>query len=190
MRRSVPQIYPHIVRLILVLMAFAAAQGQSPRSNPSDLRQREWELSHIPDQVNSHFNREDKASPPQIRADFRRLQIVNNDLMKRFFVLHSTDARTIKSALGEIHKLAGRLHTCLTLSAPVPREASVAEKPQFGPGLLQLDRAVMSFVNNPVFQEAKVMDATLARQAGDDLNEIVRLSELLGGLNVKEAARK
>jgi len=48
----------------------------------------------------------------------------------------------------------------------------------------------MSFVNNPVFQEAKVMDATLARQAGDDLNEIVRLSELLGGLNVKEAARK
>jgi hypothetical protein len=167
-------------------MAFAAAHGQSPRGNPADLRQREWELTHIPDQVNSHFNRQNKASAPEIRADFRRLQIVNNDLMKRFFVLHSADARTIKSALGEIHKLAGRLHTSLTFSAPVRRGESVAEKPQFGPGLLQLDRAVMSFVNNPVFQEARLLDATHARQAGDDLNEIVRLSELLGGLNVKD----
>ena len=190
MRRSVPQIHPHIVSLILVLMAFAAAHGQSPRGNPPDLRQREWELTHIPDQVNSHFNRENKASPPQIRADFRRLQIVNNDLMKRFFVLHTSDVRAIKSALGEIHKLAGRLQTSLTFSAPVRRGASVAEKPQFGPGLLQLDRAVMSFVNNPVFQEARLLDATLARQAGDDLNKIVRLSELLSGLNVKEAAGK
>lgn len=190
MRRSVPQIYPHIVRLILVLMAFASAHGQSPRGNPSDLRQREWELTHIPDQVNSHFNREKKASPPQIHADFRRLQIVNNDLMKRFFVLHSADARTIKSALGEIHRLAGRLRTSLTFSAPVRHDASVAEKPQFGPGLLQLDRAVMSFVNNPVFHEAKVMDATRARQAEDDLNEIVRLSELLSSLNVREASRQ
>jgi len=171
-------------------MAFAAAHGQSSRVSPPDLRQREWELTHIPDQVNSHFNRENKASPPQMRADFRRLQIVNNDLMKRFFVLHSADARAIKSALGQIRKLAGRLQTSLTFSAPVRRGGPAAEKPQFGPGLLQLDRAVMSFVNNPVFREAKVMDATLARQAGDDLNEIMRLSELLGGLNVKEAAGK
>lgn len=189
MRRLVPQLSPHIGSLILVLMAFTAAHGQSTRVNPPDLRQREWELTHIPDQVNSHFNRENKASPPQIRADFRKLQVVNNDLMKRFFVLHSADARAIKSALGEIRKLAGRLQMNLTFSAPV-RHGAVGEKLQFGPGLLQLDRAVMSFVNNPVFQQSKVMDTTLARRAGDDLNEIVRLSDLLGGLNVKESAGK
>ena len=190
MRHSVPQIYLHIFSLILLLVVFTAAYGQSGRVNPLDLQQREWELGHIPEQVNSHFNHANKASPPQIRADFRRLQIVNTDLMKRFFVLHSADAREIKSALDEIRRLSGRLQTNLAFSTPVRRGAPVTENSKFRAGLLQLDHLVMSFVNNPVFQQAKVMDATLAQRAGDDLNEIVKLSALLGGLDLKEATEK
>jgi hypothetical protein len=167
----------------------SAAHGQGRSGNPPDLQQREWKLGHIPDEVNSHFTPRNQPGPPQTRADFRRLQIVNNDLMKRFFVLHTADARAIRSALEEIHKLADRLQTNLGLAAPA-RSPGFAEKPLFRPALLQLDHAVMSFVNNPVFQETKVLDSTLAERAGKDLNEIVRLSELLAGLNLKEAAGK
>jgi hypothetical protein len=189
-RRSVPQIFPHIILLVLVLLISAAAQAQGRNGNQPDLQQREWALGHIPDEVNSHFTPRNKSAPPDTRADFRRLQIVNNDLMKRFFVLHTADARAIKSALDEIHKLADRLQTNLAFPAPASAPAPAAEKPLFRPGLLQLDHAVMSFVNNRVFQETKLVDASLAERAGKDLNEIVRLSELLARLNLKEAAGK
>src|SRR5436190_44988 len=117
-RRSVPQIFPHIILFVLVLMISVAAQGQPRNGNPPDLQQREWALGHIPDEVNSHFTPRNQPGPPQTPADFRRLQIVNNDLMKRFFVLHTADARAIKSALDEIHKLADRLQTSLGFAAP------------------------------------------------------------------------
>jgi hypothetical protein len=169
-------------------MNSAAAHGQGRGSSPPDLQQREWALGHIPDDVNSHFSRKNTPDPAPARAEFRRLQIVNNDLMKRVFVLHTADVRTIKSALVEIHKLAGRLQT--NLAFPAPNQAPRLEKPQFEPALRELDHAVMSFVNNPIFQNAKLLDATLAQRAGNDLSEIVRLSELLGGLNLKEVPGK
>jgi hypothetical protein len=171
-------------------MISAAAHGQGRNGNPPDLQQREWALGHIPDEVNSHFTPKDKSAPPKTRADFRRLQVVNNDLMKRVFVLHTAEAPAIKSALDEIRKLAARLQTNLGFAAPVRSPEPVAEKPGFRPALLQLDQAVMSFVNNPVFQETKILDTSLAERAGKDLNKIVKLSELLAGLNLKEAAGK
>jgi len=189
-RRSVPQIYQHIIPFVLVLIISVAAHGQGRGTSPPDLQQREWVLGHVPDEVNSHFTRKNTSESPQARADFRRLQVVNNDLMKRFFVLHTADARGIKSALDEIRKLAGRLHSNLEFPVPMRSPSLDAEKPLFGPGLLQLDHAVMSFVSNPIFQETKVLDTALAKQAGKDLNEILRLSVLLRGLNAKEVAGK
>jgi len=182
-RRSVPQIFPHIILVVLVLMNSAAAHGQGRGGSPTDLQQREWALGHITDEVNSHFSRKNTPEPAPTRADFRRLQIVNSDLMKRVFLLHTADARSIKSALGEIRKLAGRLQT--NLAFPAPNQAPPLEKPQFEPSLRELDHAVMSFVNNPIFQNAKLLDATLAQRAGNDLSEIARLSKLLGGSNLK-----
>jgi hypothetical protein len=41
----------------------------------------------------------------------------------------------------------------------------------------------MSFVENPLFKQPRVYDAELATQAGTDLNEIVRLSDLLRKLS-------
>ena len=190
MRRSFPQIYPHILTVVLLLMISAAAHAQGRGGSPPDLQQREWALGHIPDEVNSHFSRKNNSTPPPARADFRRLQIVNNDLMRRFFVLHTADARTIKSALDEIRKLAGRLQTNLAFPAPNPPAEPAADKPLFEPAMRELDHAVMSFVNNPIFQEEKVLDAALAQRAGKDLNEIVRLSELLAGLDIKGVVKK
>jgi len=40
----------------------------------------------VREEVDSHFGRQQKPSLTQIREDFERLQIVNNELMKRVFV--------------------------------------------------------------------------------------------------------
>ena len=47
------------------------------------------------------------------------------------------------------------------------------------PGLLLLDKSVMSFVENPLFQELRVYDPELATRASKDMSQILRLSEFL-----------
>ena len=47
------------------------------------------------------------------------------------------------------------------------------------PGLLQLDKAVMSFVENPFFQQPKVYDSELVSRAERDIGEVLRLTEAL-----------
>jgi hypothetical protein len=57
--------------------------------------------------------------------------------------------------------------------------AASADTPELLPGLLLLDKSVTSFVKNPMFQQLRVVDSTLVLRAGKDLNEILRLADLL-----------
>jgi len=84
--------------------------------------------------------------------------------------------KEIRSSLGEIKKLAERVG----YSFGVPKIKAMEETyVAFTAGLRQLDKAVMSFVRNPIFQQANTYDADLASQAGRDLSEVVRLVEVL-----------
>jgi hypothetical protein len=114
-----------------------------------------------------------------MRNDFRKLQLVNNQLMLRVF--RPTDAqkitnKEIRSSLGEIKKLAERLRlnfgfakTTLVLTDEI-----VLHK-----GLDRLDDAVVSFVQNPLFQQPRVWDVELASRAEKDLGQILELADVL-----------
>src|SRR5215208_5393976 len=51
--------------------------------------------------------------------------------------------------------------------------------------LLLLDKAVMRFVNNPVFQAANSVDVNLAKKASDDLELVLSLT-----VDLKQNAQK
>jgi hypothetical protein len=91
--------------------------------------------------------------------------------------------KEISSSLEEIKKVAQRLRTNL----PIPRLETdkdlTSDAVTLSPGLLRLDKAVMSFVENPLFSQPRVYDSEMATRAGKDLNEIVRLSEFLRKLS-------
>ena len=174
------------VVLLLVLTAPTFAQSTRNPNSPAQrgMQAREWALTHIPDEVNKHFQKEQTSLFAQIREDFRRLQIINNEMMRTVFVNSNVDRKLIAVTTAEINKRAMRLSANLVL--PRIDDQAKNQKPDdarndgnLQAGLLALDHCIMSFVANPLFKQPNVVDSQSALRARSDLNLIIRLSERL-----------
>lgn len=122
----------------------------------------------------------------RIAADFKRIQVVNNRMLGAVMNAAEPDYRLISEANAEIRKCAARLKSNLPLPEP---EASGEEGREYRPpgdgaqmkaALLLLDRALMSFIKNPVFKNADVVDAREGARARRDLERVIELSRLIG----------
>ena len=89
---------------------------------------------------------------------------------------HKISNKEIRSSLGDIKKIAERLAEGFGLPA---EKSQTTTEVALTPGLLQLDKAVMSFVDNELFQEPRIYDAELASQAAKDLSDVLRLTDVL-----------
>ena len=183
--------------LATVVLIATSSYGQSSSKAPGalgnsqlDMQSREWALTHVSDEVSKHFGPQNKPSLPQMREDFHQLQVVNNELMKSVFVKNSIDPKRLVASITEIRKRATRLKASLALGeseGELERKTNAMncappEKLELSPTLLLLDRAVMNFVNNPLFQQPKVLDSKLAIKAENDLGEVLRLAGVINRL--------
>jgi hypothetical protein len=177
-RRFAPRLCAPVFCITLLLLSVSNSQAQLATQ---EVQNREWALSNIRREVTvDHTAREKLLTQLALRNDFRKLQIVNNDLMKRVFKSSGTEnitSKEIRSKLGEIKKLAERLRVSFGL--PEIEADEQANDLALRPGLLQLDKAIISFVDNPLFQELRVYDAEQASQAAKDLREVSRFAETL-----------
>ena len=187
MRRFAPQLFAQLFCISLVLFCVSTTRGQLPMKpgGRPDTYYRSWEVATQQQDANHIVTREKLVAQLALREDFRNLQLVENELMKRVFVQSDNTRKEIthteiRSSLGKIQKLAKRLK--LNLALPAHEKKQAEYKVALSPGLLLLDRAVSSFVENPLFQQPRVFDAELAFQAGNDLNEILRLTDFLRDL--------
>ena len=191
MRSSLP---PQLLCLsaIFLCLSYSYAQTTNGRANSQqDLQNREWALGHMRDEVRNQSPRDNKLSQAQLREDFRQLQIVNNGLMKRVFIQKTCNPKDMRSALGEMRKLASRLRVNFAFSEKsktTTDEIDTETKPDpstattgLSSDLLRLDQTVMRFVTNPLFQDLRVLDSSLVARADKDLDEILRLTESLDG---------
>ena len=176
---------------VVLLLGLAAplfgqfsARQSTPNSPQGEMQAREWALTHVSDEVNKHFKKEQISLFAQIREDFTRLQLINNEMMQTVFVKRSVDLKLIAATSAEINKRAARLSETLVL----PRLDNKAQNEKLtDPGndsglqaaLLSLDRCIMSFIDNPLFKQPNVVDAQLALKARRDLDLIIRLSKQL-----------
>ena len=191
MRRFDPQLFAQLFCIPLLLILAPNSNGQfpvRPSTGGQDIQSREWALGHMRQEARTQYDQRRRLALAALQDDFRKLQIVNNELMKRMFLgsEYSTQKITQKevtSSLNEIKKVAERLRTNL----PIPRSETDKDRNSYdvtlSPGLLMLDKAVMSFVENPLFKQPRVYDSEMANRAGKDLNEIVSLSEFLRKLS-------
>lgn len=175
----------------IVLLGVAAplfAQVRStlhPNSQAQrEMQAREWALTHIPDEVNKHFKKEQVSLFAQIREDFTRLQVINNEMMQTVFVKRNIDRKLIVKTTSEINKRASRLSENLVLpriddKASVQKPDDTRNDRSLEARLLALDHCIMSFIANPLFKQPNVVDSQNALKARSDLNLIVRLSEEL-----------
>jgi len=93
-----------------------------------------------------------------------------------------TPSQRITCDAAEINRRASRLKENLSLpeasATSAPRAAGADNGPdQLRSLLSSLSNSINGFVENPVFESAKVIDARLSEQAGRDLRQIIELSK-------------
>jgi len=193
-RHISPRLCAQVSCFFLLFLFANTSYGQLPNPAvrlPQRIPAREQALGNLrigADPVERELEREKRILLVTLKEDFRQLQIVNNELMKRTFVPRSGNSpitpKEIRASLGEIQNRARRLKVNFRLpDAQANAKEDIVTLPS---GLLRLDEKVMRFVDNPIFQQLRVVDAQLSVQAAEDLEAILRLTDSLRKLAKEE----
>jgi hypothetical protein len=162
----------------------AAVSAQDPtinsrRTPPAsrDMRYREWSMKSM-EKNNARTPEERKLAWLQIREDFKRIQVIDNDLAKHRASSEILDKKLVGKAAAEIHKCAARLQVNLMFpTEPAPPREKDQNEYQMSTLLSGISGLIKRFVNNPVFGEVEVLDVQAAANAKRDLERIIELSE-------------
>ena len=172
----------------LAVFPVAAAQpvnkDKERAENERDLDLRSWNLRILSLQYNKnkHTSRPNpQQALEQLQKDFSRLQVVNNDLLRIALSNTTLDPKFVSKSVSEIKKRAERLDKNLALPEPErpPEQTNaqaLASSTELKPSVLKLGRLIFSFVDNPFFKEASVVDTQLTTKARRDLEDIIKLS--------------
>jgi hypothetical protein len=132
--------------------------------------------------------REPRLAEAQIKEDFRRLQIINNEVQASA-ARNGTPSQTLIKSLSEIRKRARRLRSNLVLAAGKGEESTVTAGGESLAALLtMMDESVKGFVTNPMFGSGKVLDVELTKKAAADLARVIELSGVIAD-RLRQGAR-
>jgi hypothetical protein len=122
------------------------------------------------------------AGIKQTKEDFRRIQLIRNDMVDGLLARKPLDYRLIAEQAAELHHRADRLRTFLL--PPVKdeekkrRAADVElDDAQMTSALVKLCNVIYRFTQNPVLKSLGTTDVQESTRAGGDLLTIIELSE-------------
>jgi len=133
-------------------------------------------VSSIPSGNNANSNRTEVLK--QIRKDFKEMQELNNKMMAHAWDRESLEYSFLSEMISHIKEKADRLKMNMHLPEPTKIEKAAPLRTISGPGefrtaLLLLDKTIMRFVNNPLFQTMNTLEIDLAVKARQDLESII-----------------
>lgn len=156
-------------------------QGSDPRASIDRIlraRQRQFELRKTEEELRRPAERlETQLAIAQIKEDYVRIQVINNDLVRVTSGGTALDLKFIAKSASEIKKRAARLKYNLAL--PEPEKDAKRPKAEVGElksSLALLSKLIVGFVNNPMFKAANIVDAQESANARRDLEAIIALS--------------
>ena len=130
-----------------------------------------------------------EAAAGQLREDFKRIQILRNNVVRHLKSDKPLDYKFINGEAEEINKRATRLRTLLAhLRTLLAREVAGAEKKlpekqveladaQLKDALVTMCKRIDSFTENPVFKTPDVVDVEQSAKADRDLRHVILLSD-------------
>ncbi len=176
-----------IIALSPLLVSSATAQtvpSDSPGSSPKD---RSLEDKYRSDEI-ERVRREAETREyhpslrfPEIKKDFERIQIINSEQLQTSASRPRYDFERIAKAATEIRTRATRLKSNLFpiaskgLDKQSDRSNSKRDDLKFL--LHELDRAIIIFVHNPMFENTRVVNQQDSARAERGLWDIIDLSE-------------
>lgn len=179
----------------LVLSAASAsaarqfAPAPSARRNPDverirDQQRREMGLRRGKEEAGQPPDeRAVKAAARQLGEDFRRIQVIRNDVARALAAGGALDLARVSEQAAEVRKRALRMQSYLALRDPRDEEGRQQQAGTAAPGegqlrdaLVRLCKRIDSFVANPRFKSPDVVNVEGNARAGRDLREIIALS--------------
>jgi hypothetical protein len=133
------------------------------------------------------------AAIEQTKQDFKRIQLLRNDLIDRLVAKQPLDYKLLSGQAEEINKRANRLKSFLVKPA-AEAEKNADEKKTEDPqteydearmkaALIKLCNTIHSFTGNPMFKNPGIVEAEQPVRVGGELMTIINLSE-----NIKKNA--
>jgi hypothetical protein len=128
------------------------------------------------------------AAMEQTRQDFKRIQLIRNDMVDNLVAKKPLDYKLIAKQAGEVGERANRLKTFLMPTANAAAKTDEAKKDDVKQAveydadalkgaLVRLCNTIFSFTGNPMFQDPGTVDVQKAKKAGGDLLNIIELSD-------------
>ena len=182
----------------VVLLLSAASAVAARQYAPAPSARRNTDIERIQDQQKRELNLrrggEEAGRPPDERAvkaavkqlgeDFRRIQVIRNDVARVLVAGDALDYAHVSEQAVEVRKRALRMQTYLGLRDPKAEAgrqhdgtASPPDEGQLKRALVLLCKRIDSFVANPRFKSPGVVDVEGDARAGRDLREIISLSD-------------
>jgi len=116
---------------------------------------------------------------PQIKQDFERIQI-NNELLQVTASDARLDYERISKGAADIRKRATRLKSNLFPSPSKKGRKQTGQQTEAREDLkfllTELDKAIITFVHNPIFENTKVVNPQDSERAARELEKIINLS--------------
>jgi biopolymer transport protein ExbD len=116
----------------------------------------------------------------QIKEDFERIQVINSSSLETISFDSALNYGKISEAAAEIKKRATRLKSNLFPAESEGRPKQIEKQANQGEDLkvllTELDKAITSFVHNPMFENMKIVNPQDSLRAERDLERIIDLS--------------
>ena len=147
----------------------------------ADLRERQLLLRNMKPDARPAERPAPRLATAQIREDFVRLQVLNNELAKANSRADALDLKFVSRSAAEIRRLAARLRDNLALpgagDAPVNPVVKAAPPPaQLGPALAALDGLILRFADGLASKGVYLVDAQSSAGVRRELEAIIELS--------------
>jgi hypothetical protein len=118
----------------------------------------------------------------QIKKDFESIQNLQNQIVKTYVTGKQINYQRIGELASKLNECAVRLDKNLSLSTEDAEKKSKrksSEPEDVKDTIVILDKSVGKFVTSPVFQNLNVVETKVADKAEFELQNIIRLSDLL-----------
>ena len=183
-----PQFNQAVKLLVILTICTTAANAQRPLS-PAREAVRVVQQKDMEQQLNLKLfpaSREENVARQlamkQIGADFKDLQMLNNKMMSEAWSKKELDYGFISDMVSHIRSKASRLRMNLNLPQAKTGEQSLTNRAitnsgEFRAALLALDRTIMSFVSNPLFQKPNTIEVKQGSDARRDLEIIIGFTD-------------
>lgn len=187
-----------VASLLLALHAVCLAQGpvgSAPRVDPAVERIRDEQRRQMALRSggrrgeDAHADeRAIKAAAEQLNEDFKRVQVIRNELARAVTSGSALDYKHVSEEAAEVRKRSLRMQTYLALRNEGDDEkhheeagADALDEEQLRGSLVRLCHRIDSFVANPRFKSPEVVNVDANTKAARDLREIIALSQQIKG---------